>query len=78
MGRPGIKPGGWCRQDIDLTEVDPRLYTGPDGTVWILALVEERQQVASIGFTSRDLRFCETDQHLFVDFRIREALGKMT
>ena len=78
LGKPQVRPGGWhLRTDINLREADPEHYTGPGDHVWILALMDEREQVGSIGFTYRELRFYEVAHREAIETRIREALGKV-
>ncbi len=57
-------------------------YTGPAyvGQAWVYFLSSsssEKGDLGSIGFTDREVRFCETDCKQKVECRIRKAIKKI-
>ncbi len=71
--------------DPDLHYVKPsektQEYTGPAyvGQAWVyfLSSSSSEDHLGSIGFTDREVRFCETDYKEKVEGRIREAIKKI-
>jgi len=56
-------------------------YTGPPyvGQAWVyfLSSSSSEDRLGSIGFTDREVRFCETDYKQKVECRISEAIKKI-
>ena len=70
----------WTLEDVEnLDQKAPDKYTGPGGHVWKMRLwtADSHEFLHSVGFTPKEVSFCETDYEEAVDARIGEAIGKI-
>jgi len=66
---------GWKREDGDSS--DPE-YTGPEGQVWIMTLVNKKTlKFARLGFTDIQVALCLSEHKDVVEKRIQEGLSKI-
>ncbi len=79
-GLPNVTVGIWeLRDNIELTDMYPDRYTGPDGHLWQLLLIDTKlgHQIGSIGFTDEEIHSFEAESKEVTEDRIRKAVERI-